>query len=356
MIKSTPSRYPDLLQNIVCNLSEGIYAITGICKNAGKTSLLNHIIPYFTGKALGIMTTGRDGEATDAVSGNQKPGVQLPAEVLFTTVSPVLEALGSALQIIDKLPYQAGTQPLWLAKTLREAEVEIRGAATVSAQTEIAHLMQQAGAEVVLIDGSIDRKSIALSSEIKGLFLVAGSSFGNPDKIRREVERLYQLSQITMYPEQFEDNLTQKIMYLVENQWYGTEIASLLEQEQCFLDLLAEYKPAAVFLPGALTDSVLAKIKPALKTVGTLVIRHPLQLHIHKTALDALLRELDVYAVNTMNLLCLALNSWSVKGEHQNSATLRSDMRRLLPGLPVVDIREGWSNENKPLIGDDFDR
>jgi hypothetical protein len=112
---------------------------------------------------------------------------------------------------------------------------------------------------------------------------------------------------------------------------------------------VAERNPDGVFLPGALTDSVLAKIKPALKAIKTLVIRHPLQLHISKNTLDSLLREHEVYALNTMNLLCLALNSWSVKGEHLNSAALRSEMRSLLPGLPVVDIREGWSNENIPI-------
>jgi hypothetical protein len=151
MMKPIHSRQPDPVQAIACNISEGIYAVTGICKNAGKTSFLNHLIPYLADKVLGIVTTGRDGETTDAVFGNQKPGVKLPAGAYFTTVSSVIEVHGSALQIIMKLPFQAGTQHLWIVKTLRDTEVEIRGAATISAQTKVAHLMQQEGVEVVLI-------------------------------------------------------------------------------------------------------------------------------------------------------------------------------------------------------------
>ena len=83
----------DLLEKLSSKLDNGIFAITGISKNAGKTSFLNQLIPGLAGKKLGIMTTGRDGETTDAVFGNRKPAVKLPAGGLFTTTSGVLEAL-----------------------------------------------------------------------------------------------------------------------------------------------------------------------------------------------------------------------------------------------------------------------
>lgn len=334
---------PDVLQNLADEIKDGIYAIAGISKNSGKTSFLNQLITCLAGKKLGIMTTGWDGEATDAVYGNPKPAVKLPANTCFTTVSSVLDKHGTALQILAKLPYQAGTRQLWLAKTLRYVEVEIVGAATSTAQIQVARQMQQAGAQIVLIDGSIDRKSIALCPEIMGIFLVAGSSYGNLDKIRAEVQRLYLLSKVLPYPATIGTNFAQEIMYLVQEQWYATDLSSLLEREQDLLRLLAEQKPDALYLPGAVTDGILATIRSGLKAVKTLIIRHPLQLNIAKAALSSLLGDHNVFCLHPLPILCVAINSWSVKGEHLDSAVYRSNLRRLVPDLPVVDIREGWS-------------
>ncbi|MBN2830448.1 MAG: hypothetical protein JXR56_09030, partial [Candidatus Cloacimonetes bacterium] len=54
-----------------------VVAITGLSKNAGKTSLLNWLIRSFPDYRYGITTTGRDGEEKDLVFGTDKPKVKV---------------------------------------------------------------------------------------------------------------------------------------------------------------------------------------------------------------------------------------------------------------------------------------
>lgn len=49
-------------------------SIVGMCKNAGKTTMLNWLLAH-TGRrqVLGLTSIGRDGESTDVVTGTESP-------------------------------------------------------------------------------------------------------------------------------------------------------------------------------------------------------------------------------------------------------------------------------------------
>ena len=51
-------------------------SIVGMCKNAGKTTMLNWLLTagHLRG-TLGLTSIGRDGESTDVVTGTEKPGI-----------------------------------------------------------------------------------------------------------------------------------------------------------------------------------------------------------------------------------------------------------------------------------------
>ena len=51
-----------------------IIAIAGICKNAGKTSLLNAILGAKPDISFGVLSTGIDGEDLDTVFHSQTKG------------------------------------------------------------------------------------------------------------------------------------------------------------------------------------------------------------------------------------------------------------------------------------------
>jgi hypothetical protein len=327
--------------NKLLQLDNGIYCLGGICKNAGKTSFLNTLLSQNIYKPMGVLTTGRDGEERDTVFGNLKPSVHMPANTLFTTASPVLDELGSAIQVIDKLPYSAGKKQLWLVRSARALETEIVGPASAETQIKVAQLMQSHKAKIVFIDGSLDRKSIASHSQIDGVFLVVGSSFGSLDKIVTELTRLTALSQIPMYSTQDKDLSGMSISFYKDGSWKEAGIASLLGNETEFISLITELNPEKLFIPFAITDTVIHNLKKAILKLKDIVIGHPLQLHISKANLDYLLKEHQLYTLNAFKLKGIAVNSWAVDGHHLDSNLLRNKVRDICFPLPVFDIYEG---------------
>ena len=61
-------------------------SIVGMCKNAGKTTVLNWFLSHSPeDHVLGLTSIGRDGESTDVVTGTEKPSIFVPAGTLIAT-------------------------------------------------------------------------------------------------------------------------------------------------------------------------------------------------------------------------------------------------------------------------------
>ena len=65
-------------------------SIVGMCKNAGKTTMLNWMLANTNGQTLGLTSIGRDGESTDVVTGTEKPGIYVPEGTLIATAKDML--------------------------------------------------------------------------------------------------------------------------------------------------------------------------------------------------------------------------------------------------------------------------
>jgi hypothetical protein len=186
----------------------------------------------------------------------------------------------------------------------------------------------------------LDRKSIALNVKIKGVFLVAGGSYGSLDKITSELTKYIQLSRIPQIANACHEPVEERVSIYKDEIWQHLEYSSLLGNEQEIMHHISITRPEKLYIPGALTDSILHGIKPALKYVSDIIIRHPLQVHLQKANLEYLLTEHNVFAIQPFNIIAVAVNCWSVKGNHLDSKTLRDSIRKLFPNVPVIDVCE----------------
>ena len=66
-------------------------SLVGVCKNAGKTTVLNHLLKALPlGEVMGLTSNGRDGESTDVVTGTGKPGIYVRKGTLLATAEKLL--------------------------------------------------------------------------------------------------------------------------------------------------------------------------------------------------------------------------------------------------------------------------
>lgn len=175
-------------------------AIVGISKNSGKTTLLNHLLREHAELSFGVFSTGIDGEETDTVFKTPKPRVRLNPGTLFCCDTASLDRHGSAVEVLEKLGSASPQRQLWLSRTILPVETEITGPASVAGQTRLLGKILAHGAARVLIDGSLDRKSIALSEAVDAVVALIGASFGSPAAIADELKRLLLLNQIPLSP------------------------------------------------------------------------------------------------------------------------------------------------------------
>ncbi|MBM4403181.1 MAG: hypothetical protein FJ042_02155 [Candidatus Cloacimonetes bacterium] len=321
---------------------EQIIAIVGICKNAGKTSVLNAILREYHAIGWAVLSTGRDGEERDTVFGIRKPRVVVKAGTMMCLDTQELDRHGAGIRIFAKLPWKSGTRQLWLAEAILPLETEIIGPPEVSQQAECARLMLDLGAEKVLIDGSIDRKSIALSPMVDALILVAGASYGNLKQLMAELERVELLTRIPVaLPSRSPRALNLEHICLLQNMhWRDTGLQSILGEEKGIAEKLREYPDVvAVYIPGAVTERSISCLMGLLQNDGhILLLRHPYHLKIGKDEIERLLHRDQLMALNPFRIKAIALNSRAVDGRHLDAMSLRTEINQRFTDTLVFDI------------------
>ena len=314
-----------------------ITAIVGLSKNSGKTTFLNWLLSKTKIVNCGIITTGRDGEDLDLVSGNKKPKVIIPNNFYYSTLSHEISHNSHLLEVIEKLPFMAVGKPLWLVKTHAEIEAEIVGPASVKSQLALANHILEKGANHIYIDGALDRKSIALSDKIDSLIIVVSPVAGNLNKIIRELKKLYLLSKIPQESSKFSQ--IENICLIKNKQIKELSLKYLFGNEQNLLEKVKNYSPDKIFLPGAITDKSFPKLIPILK-ISNLIIKHPLNLQISDIQLKKLFELTNITTLTKFHLDGIAVNSFGVNGDSFDCTEMRNSIRLAFNDIPVIDIYE----------------
>jgi len=315
-----------------------IIAIVGLSKNAGKTTFLNwylHSMPDKS-KPVGVTTTGRDGEDIDLLTTQKKPKVELPENTFFTSFTQVAQTHQSQIEVVTKLPFRVIGHHLWLYKAISPISTEVVGPATLSEQEALISLFADLHCRTILIDGSIDRKSIGLSEYITQIALVIGAAGGNIDVLTTtaNIYRLY--NQIPHKDIAKYENIT----YCANDTIIDTGIKSIYTKETLILDILSK-DTSWIYFPGAITPPSWQKLKKAFVDFsGDIVFKSPLNINILPDDLETLANSHNLYTRTPFPLKMVAVNSFSPSNEHIDAGELKKQVERVFPFVEVVDVRE----------------
>lgn len=317
-------------------------ALVGISKNSGKTSLLNAILADFPFLAWAVMTTGLDGEEQDRVFKTHKPQVSLFPGMLFCCDANSLDAHGSKVQVLSSLIYSG--RKLFLARALHPLKTQITGPPSVLQQAKLIAQFRALGAQKVLVDGSLDRKSIAMEDTIDALILLVGASYGSTIEIITEVKRLILLrdlpqAQLTSY--QFRRlKRSDEILIKHKARWRSSKIESLISHEKELIQLL-ERKTKALYIPTSLTDSLYEKLTKTLARGDLKIIfRHPECIKLNKLNLHSFLKSCQVSCLIPFKIKAFALNSTAIGKDAIAADDFREQIRAAFPDETFYDIME----------------
>ncbi|HPF09538.1 MAG TPA: hypothetical protein PL020_07385 [Candidatus Cloacimonadota bacterium] len=331
-----------MLDTLISTRSIKTIALVGISKNSGKTTLLNGILKHAPQIKWAVMSTGLDGETSDRLYKTPKPRVFMPQGALYCADSSSLDHLGSRVRILSSELYSG--RKLWILQAEEDLETEITGPSNVSDQICMAKELLALGATKVLIDGSLDRKSIAFEDSVHAIILCVGASFGTKEEVSHELKRMnlmINIPQSYFTPYRYKKLRESGSIAWCRNQtWQRSEITSLIGHEKQFRDLMA-LDPEAVYIPTAYTSLLHARLFPFLKgKERNLIFRHPQCISLSYRELIEFRRDCRVSCLIPFRVKLYALNPWSVARSPEDATEFRYYIRKMHIEKTFIDIME----------------
>ena len=292
-------------------------SIVGMCKNAGKTTMLNWLLAH-TGRRqiLGLTSIGRDGESTDVVTGTEKPSIFVPAGTLIATAKDMLR-LGDVTKeilITTGIPTPLGEVVVMRARS--DGYVQLAGPSITAQLREVSRMFFELGATQSIIDGALGRKSLGARNVADGIVLCTGASYNmSMDKVIEDTVnfcRLMDLPKADTLPPEATDGL-----------------------EAC----LKEHGEA--YIAGALTDTmVIPLLRSGLLRSSRLVVADPSKVLLKPDTLDKLaMRDVTLQTKDAARTLCVTVNPVSAYGWKFDKDEFIDRMRQSVK-VPVINVKE----------------
>lgn len=328
-----------------------ILSIVGLAKNAGKTTALNYLIEEAMdcGMTLGITSTGRDGETLDMVTGTEKPRVYVDYGTIVTVPARLYDAAEAGLEIMRATEYSSPLGNILLCRTVDSGYVQIGGPLNTCDHRRLCMEMLARGAELVLIDGAIDRRSIAAPGISDGTILSTGAVLSR--NMKKAVEETYYAVSLYRLPELADRRFREAILnsgisgkILIIDKDYGVTSSELKTGLNAgrYLDALIGEDTACVYLPGALTAGVLEDIHPKKLAAVPFVVGDPtrifIELHTWKTLEKKGLR---VLTLNSIEVAAVTVNPQAPGGHRFVREEFVNALREVITEIPVVDVKAG---------------
>lgn len=319
-------------------------SIIGMCKNAGKTTALNQIIREAdrNGIRLGLTSIGRDGESKDLVTGTYKPGIYVPEGTLVATASElVLNACDATREILDTTGIHTPMGEVILFRARSGGNVQLAGPSITSQLARVREDCFRFGADKVLIDGALSRKSLCGRHVTEATVLCTGASYHHD--LRTVVEDTAFQCRILTLPECADPRL-QPLADTEDRQiWLFTEDAQLpLPAGMSLEDGLRKYPAKSVFFGGALTDLLM---KPLTLSAAALqdvrfVVRDASKILLKPDTFEKLLRRgVQLQVLSSVNLAAVTVNPFSAYGFHMDGNILLEQLQAKIT-LPVINVME----------------
>ena len=291
-------------------------SIVGMCKNAGKTTVLNRLLAESHGRVLGLTSIGRDGESTDVVTGTEKPGIFVSEGTLIATAKDMLALSDVTQEIVYTTGIPTPLGEVVLVRARSAGNVQLAGPSITSQLKTVSDLFLSLGAEQAIIDGALGRKSLGARAVAEGVILCTGASYDmRMEKVVSDTANIF------------------RIMDLKQAK------AVPAESEKPLADTLRETGEALI--PGALTDAaVVPLLKSGVMRNVRLVVRDPSKVLLSPDTFEKLsIRNVSLETVEAAKVLCVTVNPVSAYGWRFDADAFLKAMSAAVD-VPVINVKE----------------
>lgn len=338
-----------------CPPSIGAVAVVGTAKNVGKTVTMSYLAHELSSRGLsvGLVSSGRDGETTDSFTGEPKPSVVPPEGSWVATAEGVLGESGSVMEIADVSERPGLLGRLVLGRVREPSPLELVGPGSVRELGEVVRALRWLGADVVLVDGALDRVAAANPKVTDAVILSTGAASGV--NLRAIADRIGFLTWLWSRPTPSDPQVRRLAAQAVQLRRVSfidrapspvlraTQFRTCLGFEEEILSRAGD--AGFVVVPGAVNHTFLAGAGSWPKSQDFAVIT--------PSAVNVFVDEdpgVPIFAVDEMRILAVTVNPVSYRGisyepKEMVEAVADGVSRRSGIRLPVFDVVSGESSK-----------
>jgi hypothetical protein len=326
-------------------------AIVGTSKNAGKTVALNEFINIASKHSIriGITSIGRDGERQDIVTFTEKPPIFVPKGTFVATAEGCLSNFNTGYEIIDVTPFQTAMGRVIICEVVEDGCVEIAGPDSNSEIKRVCGFMRDIGADRILIDGALNRKTQASPAVADAVVLSTGAVLSRSMEVAIQKTQHYAkmlcLEKVSDDIEEIcREAASMGVVSFIDNdkRIVNTKYITALG---CAKQIIGEIKPnfEYVVLPGTLTGSFIRSIKDILEDNNIkIVVMDGTKIFVN--AMDYKLFERlggKIQVVDPINLAAVTVNPYSPEGYYFDPVIFIEAIREALYPIDVFDCMQG---------------
>lgn len=324
-------------------------SIVGMAKNAGKTTALNYLIEEAIdeGILLGVTSTGRDGESQDLVTGTEKPRVYLDQDMLVAVPSLLYDLADAGLEVIKRTKYSTAIGELLICRVREAGYVQIAGPVINAEQKMLCDDMINLGCQLILIDGAIDRKSIASPDTSDAIILSTGAVLSR--KMNKVVEETAHIVNLYRTPK-LEDGAVREA---IENNNFDDKIMLVDEKGRIKkLDLITGLGAAKeingsidedtryIYIPGAFTNSVISDISLKNLKQVQFILKDPTKIFVNVMDWGVFRKKgFRASVLKNIEIAAITVNPWAPAGYTFDNRVLLAEMQKAIPDIPIIDVR-----------------
>jgi hypothetical protein len=322
-------------------------AIVGLAKNAGKTVTLNYLIEeaYEHNILLGLTSTGRDGERLDLVTDTEKPTIFVVEGTLIATARSLIETGDAGLEILEVTEFTSPLGHITLCRVKEEGTVQLAGPTNSKDAIKIRDKLLAYGAELVLLDGAIDRKAVSAPGVTDACVVSTGAVLSRD--IRKVVWQTSYFITILTLPKvtdsrmlEMGKELTSSSVIDDQYQIITPDVKTSLGKVNQLMAVVNE-KTKYVYLSGAVTTAMMKALMMG-KHKPTLLIDNGTQIFSDYFNFNSLVKKgLKIEVLQPIEVKGITVNPVAPVGYSFDSETFVEKIKEAVGDIPVIDVLGG---------------
>jgi hypothetical protein len=309
-------------------------ALVGLAKNTGKTVALGTLLRELeaAGRRVGVTSVGRDGEERDVIDSRiEKPRIELAGGSLVATTDSLLRSSGIPHELLEQTDVRTPLGRVLVARLRGAGAIEVAGPSAAEQVRTVSDAMLAHGAEMVLIDGAIDRRAASSPDVADALVVSTGAVLS--EELSEVVRRTAEAVELVRLPPAALDGapLTLEPQFTLTAE--AEQVADLLDNAPNARQLI---------VPGALPDRFLdslAKVVHRRRRELVLVVRDPTKVFLLERGLAWYERQgVRMQAAHPIALAAITVNPLAPQSHRFDSARLREALEASIADVPILDV------------------